>query len=293
MLPSFNTNLWSVSALLRAVSSNFETTFSICRVIGEISALNNVSSSGHVYFSLKDENQSNVLIRCALFKRHAAMAGFELRNGQRVEIRGRLSIYEARGDFQLVVESIQLAGQGTLYEEFLQIKNRLQKEGLFDDRHKRALPAYPFCIGVVTSLSGSVLHDIAITIARKAPHIQLIIYPSLVQGREAAQHMIKALQDAAQHKHIELLILARGGGSIEDLWAFNDESLVRAIAQFPMPIVTGIGHETDITLSDYAADFRAPTPTAAAELCAPDQQRLLAKLNQFEIQELLDIELKI
>ena len=279
MLPAFHPGLWTVSDLLKAVSLNLETTFGSCRVVGEISALN-TAFSGHVYFSLKDENSSDALIRCAMFRRHAAMAGFELRNGQRIEIRGRLAIYEARGDFQLVVESIQQAGQGALYEEFLRLKNHLQNEGLFDATRKRPLPTHPRCIGIITSLSGSVLHDVTTTIQRRAPHIHLIIYPSPVQGRDAAQQLIQALHKATQHHQAQLLILARGGGSIEDLWAFNHEALVRAIAECPLPIVTGIGHETDVTLCDFVADMRAATPTAAAELSTPDRHDLLLQLEQ-------------
>ncbi len=284
MLPSLHRSLWSVSALLRAVSLDLESNLGGCRVIGEISALS-MASSGHVYFSLKDEEPSHdALIRCAMFRRHAAMAGFQLRNGQRVEIRGRLTIYEPRGDFQMVVESIQLAGQGSLLEEFIRLKTRLQNEGLFDASRKRAIPSHPRFIGVITSLAGSVLHDIANTIRRRAPHIQIIIYPSPVQGREAAQQLIQALQLAIEHQQAQLIILARGGGSIEDLWAFNDEGLVRAIAQCPLPVVAGIGHETDITLCDFVADLRAATPTAAAELTTPDRSAWLLALDEHAAQ---------
>jgi exodeoxyribonuclease VII large subunit len=209
------------------------------------------------------------MLRCAMFRRAAAGLGFSLREGLKVEAVGRLALYEPRGDLQFIVESLQIVGSGSLYEEFLRLKARLQAEGLFESDRKLALPGYPMRIGVVSSLQAAALRDVLTVVARRAPHIEVVVYPSLVQGPEAPAAIVAALETAVQRSEVDALILARGGGSLEDLWAFNDERVVRAMAQCSIPLVCGVGHETDVTLADFVADVRAATPTAAAELLTP------------------------
>ena len=260
--------VWGVSALVQAVGDALQARFGTLRVSGELSACTE-ASSGHRYFSLKDAQGQAALLRCAMFKRAASGLGFALREGLRVEAVGRLALYEPRGDLQFIVESLQLVGSGSLYEEFLRLKARLQAEGLFDSERKRPLPQHPRRIGVVSSLQAAALRDVLTVVARRAPHIDVVVYPSIVQGPEAPQAIVQALQTAMLRGEVDALILARGGGSLEDLWAFNDERVVRAVAQSSIPLVCGVGHETDVTLADFAADVRAATPTAAAELLTP------------------------
>ncbi len=260
--------IWPVGALLRAIADALEARFNPVAVAGEISGFSR-ASSGHCYFSLKDNDAQ---IRCAMFRRAAGLLDFEPRDGQRVEVRGRLGVYDARGELQLVVESMQQAGQGTLFEQFLKLKAKLESEGLFDSSRKRALPLMPKAIGVVTSLGAAALHDVVSALQRRAPHIPVVIYPSTVQGGQSAAELQQALRKAYQRNEVDVLLLVRGGGAMEDLWAFNDEQLARTIVQSPMPTVSGVGHETDFTIADFCADVRAPTPTAAAELCAQPQQ---------------------
>jgi exodeoxyribonuclease VII large subunit len=195
-----------------------------------------------------------------------------------VEVRGRLALYEPRGELQLVVEAMRRAGAGALMEQFLRLKARLAAEGLFDVARKRPLPAYPRRLGVVTSLAAAALRDVATALARRAPHVELIVYPALVQGAEAPAALAAAIATANRRAEVDALIVCRGGGSLEDLWAFNDERVVRAVAGSALPVVCGVGHETDVTLADFAADLRAPTPTAAAELAAPQREGCLAAL---------------
>lgn len=260
--------VWSVGALVRMVDDLMAARLGTVRVCGELSALTE-ASSGHRYFSLKDADGQAALLRCALFRRAASQLGFALRNGLKVEVVGRLTIYEPRGDLQFVVESMALLGAGSLHEEFLRLKARLGAEGWFDSTRKRPLPAHPRRIGVVSSLAAAALRDVLTIVARRAPHIEVRVFPCLVQGEAAPPTIVSALQVAADRGDVEVIILARGGGSLEDLWAFNDERVVRAVAQSPVPVVCGVGHETDVTLADFAADVRAPTPTAAGELATP------------------------
>jgi exodeoxyribonuclease VII large subunit len=198
-----------------------------------------------------------------------------------VELRGRLGVYEPRGELQFVVEAMQRAGAGALYEQFLRIKARLEAEGLFDAARKRVLPAYPRSVGIVTSLGAAALHDVLTALARRAPQVHVIVYPSLVQGTDAPSLLAQAITLASTRAEVDVLIVCRGGGSLEDLWAFNDERVVRAICAAGMPVVSGIGHETDVTLADFAADLRAPTPTAAAELVAPTREACLQALQAY------------
>jgi exodeoxyribonuclease VII large subunit len=268
--------VWSVGALLRAVSNAIDGHLNPVAITGELSGFTR-AASGHCYFSLKDEQGQ---IRCAMFRRAAGLVDFTPSDGQRVEVRGRLGIYEQRGELQLVAESMQKAGEGDLFREFVALKAKLETEGLFDPARKRPLPRFPRAIGVVTSLDGAALHDVVHTLQRRVPHIPVQIYPSGVQGAQAASELCDSLLQAGNRREVDLLLLVRGGGSMEDLWAFNDERLARVIAGSPVPVISGVGHETDFTIADFCADLRAPTPTAAAELCAPPLQALALTLAQ-------------
>ena len=259
--------LWPVSSLLKAIADSLEARFNPVAVQGEISGFSR-AASGHCYFSLKDDDGQ---IRCAMFRRAATLLDFSPRDGQRVELRGRLGVYEARGELQLIVESMRQAGQGTLFEQFLKLKAKLEAEGLFNADRKRDVPLMPRGIGVVTSLGAAALHDVVTALQRRVPHIPIIIYPASVQGAQAAGDLRDALLKAYQRREVDVLLLVRGGGAMEDLWAFNDDALARTIAESPVPVISGVGHETDFTIADFCADVRAPTPTAAAELCAQPQ----------------------
>jgi exodeoxyribonuclease VII large subunit len=263
-----------VSILNRLAREKLESAFPLCWVSGEISNLT-YASSGHVYFSLKD---AAAQVRCVMFRNRAQLLGWRLENGQHIEARVLVTLYEARGDFQLNVEAARKAGLGNLYECFLQLKNKLENEGLFSSESKRTLSVFPRSIGLITSPQAAALRDILSTLRRRAPHVRIIIYPTPVQGEGAAAQIASAILRAAQRQECDVLILSRGGGSLEDLWAFNDEALARTIRACPIPIITGIGHETDFTIADFVADQRAPTPTAAAELAAPERSVLNATL---------------
>ena len=269
--------VWGVAALIHAVSDALAARFAACTIRGEISGFSR-ASSGHCYLSLKDAEGGSALIRCAMFRRAASLLDFAPADGQLVEVRGRLAVYEPRGELQFVIESMQRAGAGALFEQFLKLKTRLEAEGLFDPQRKRPLPRFPRRVGVVTSLGAAALHDVLTALARRAPHVEVIVYPSLVQGVEAPATIVSAIETAGQRAEVDVLIVCRGGGSLEDLWAFNDERVVRAIVACPLPVLCGVGHETDVSLADFAADVRAPTPTAAAELVSPTQEEGLAML---------------
>lgn len=271
---------WSVAGLVQAVAETLAARFASVTVRGEISGFTR-AASGHCYFTLKDP-AGGASLRCAMFRRAAALLASLPGEGEAVELRGRVAVYEPRGELQFVAESLQRAGVGALYERFLRLKAQLAAEGLFEAGRKRPLPRLPRCIGVVSSLAGAALHDVCIALARRAPQVRVLVLPSPVQGVDAPAALCAALAAAARRPEIELLILARGGGSMEDLWAFNDPALVRAIAAHPVPVLTGIGHETDLSLADLAADLRAPTPTAAAELAAPSRDSLLLQLAQLQ-----------
>ena len=257
--------VWGVAALVHAVADALSSRFAACQVRGEVSGWSR-AASGHCYFNLKDADGGEAMLRCAMFRRAAGLLDFSPRDGQLVSLRGRLAVYEPRGELQLVVEAMQPAGAGALFEQFLRLKARLEAEGLFDAARKRPLPRFVQRLGVVTSLGAAALHDVLSALARRAPHVEVIVYPSLVQGPDAPAALVQALRQAGVRAEVDLLLLCRGGGSLEDLWAFNDASVVRAVAASPLPVVCGVGHETDVSLCDFAADLRAPTPTAAAEL---------------------------
>lgn len=280
---------WGVAALLLATSDALAARFGAVAVRGELSGFSR-AASGHCYFSLKDADGAPALLRCAMFRRAAALVDFAPADGQQVELRGRLGVYDARGELQMVVESLQRVGTGALYEEFLRRRARLAAEGLFDVARKRTPPPYPRALGVVTSLGAAALRDVATTLRRRAPHVRVVIYPALVQGADAPAALEAALRLAGQRAEVDAVLLVRGGGSLEDLWAFNDERVVRAVAACPLPVVCGVGHETDVTLADLAADLRAATPTAAAELAAPVQTDELAQLGARQQALLLSVQ---
>jgi len=268
--------VWEVAGLVQAVGDALQSRFGAVAVRGEIAGFSR-AASGHCYFTLKAPDGSAAL-RCAMFRRAASLLDFMPADGHAVEVRGRLALYEPRGELQLVVEAMRQAGAGALMEQFLRLKARLAAEGLFDVARKRPLPAYPRRLGVVTSLAAAALRDVATALARRAPHVELIVYPAPVQGAEAPAALAAAIATANRRAEVDALIVCRGGGSLEDLWAFNDERVVRAVAGSALPVVCGVGHETDVTLADFAADLRAPTPTAAAELAAPAREGCLAAL---------------
>ena len=268
---------WSVAGLLLAVADALAARLGAVTVRGEISGFTR-AASGHCYFSLKDSEGQSALLRCAMFRRAAGLLDFRPADGQQVELRGRITVYESRGELQCVVESLQRLGDGSLYELFLKLRVRLAAAGLFEADRKRPLPAHPRRIGVVTSLGAAALHDVLTAIARRAPHVAVVVYPCLVQGPEAPVQIVRAIEQANVRQEVDLLIVCRGGGSLEDLWAFNDESVVRAVAGSALPVVCGVGHETDTCLAELAADLRAPTPTAAAELATPLRSEALARL---------------
>lgn len=277
--PSASTPVWSVASLLLAVSDALGARFAAVAVRGELSSLTR-PASGHLYFALKDADGQAAVLRCAMFRRAASLLDFAPRDGQQVELRGRLALYEPRGDLQFVVESMRRLGSGSLYEEFLRLRTRLEAQGLFDPARRQPLPAWPQALGVVTSPTAAALRDVLAALARRARHVRVVIYPCLVQGVQAPASVVAAIAQAGQRREVDALLLVRGGGSLEDLWAFNDERVVRAVAASVLPLVCGVGHETDVTLSDLAADLRAPTPTAAAELATPLRDEALDHLHQ-------------
>ncbi len=259
-------DVYSVSRLNREVRMLLDRGLGVVWIEGELSNFSQ-PASGHWYFSLKDRDAQ---LRCAMFRMKNALVGFTPRPGTQVLVRGRVSVYEARGEYQLIADHLEEAGVGALKREFERLKTRLAAEGLFALERKRALPRFPRRIGVITSPSGAALHDILHVLARRYPPAAVLIYPTLVQGAHAAPALVAALTAASARAECDVLILARGGGSLEDLWAFNDERVARAIHASAVPVVVGVGHEVDFTIADFVADLRAPTPSGAAELVAPD-----------------------
>jgi len=264
----------SVSELLRSVRDTLERRFPLLWVRGELSNLSR-AASGHCYFTLKD---GGAQVDCVMFRSRLAALGWEPREGMQVEARALVTLYEPRGRFQLTVEGLRQAGAGPLYERFLRLKEKLEREGLFEPSAKRELPPHPRAIGVLTSLGAAALRDVLTTLARRNPAIPVIVYPVPVQGAGAAERIAAMLARAGSRAECDVLLLVRGGGSIEDLWQFNEEAVARAIRACPIPVVCGVGHETDFTIADFAADRRAPTPTAAAELASPARAELLGRV---------------
>ena len=267
----------TVSALNRAVSGLLQRSFPLVRVRGEIANVTR-AASGHWYFALKDDQAQ---ARCVMFRARNQLLGWMPQEGDEVEVSAVVCLYEARGEFQLSVESMRRAGQGRLFEEFLRLKARLAAEGLFASERKRALPRIPRRVAVVTSMQAAALGDVVTALGRRASYVGIVIYPVPVQGAGAGAQiaaMLRKVSRRAALDAVDVVLLVRGGGSIEDLWAFNDESVARAIVACAIPVVVGVGHESDITIADFAADLRAPTPTAAAEMVAPPAAALLASL---------------
>jgi exodeoxyribonuclease VII large subunit len=270
----FAPQFWNVSELTRYLRDIFESdpTLQDLWVQGEISNLSR-PASGHLYFTLKDSSSS---LRCVMWRTAVNRQDFIPRDGQAVEVHGNLNIYEAGGQYQLYADLIRTVGEGALFQEFLRLKARLEEEGLFNPERKRPIPQWPKCIGIITSPTGAALRDILNTIDRRYPLVEIILAPSAVQGVEAPIQLIDALDALNKNGKPDMILLARGGGSIEDLWAFNDERLARAIAASTIPIISGVGHETDFTIADFVSDLRAPTPTAAAEMVTPNRADLVA-----------------
>ncbi len=273
-------DILTVTQLNRTTSLLLDKHFLSIFVEGEISNFS-APASGHLYFSLKD---ANAQVRCAMFKTQQRRLGFTPSNGKQVLIKARVSLYEPRGDFQLIVEQLEEAGDGALRRAFEALKVKLADEGLFDNATKRTLPLLPQAIGIITSPTGAAIRDIITVLRRRFTAIPVIIYPVSVQGNTARHEIAKAIQLANQRHECDILIIGRGGGSLEDLWAFNEEIVARAIFASDIPIISAVGHETDITIADFVADQRAATPSAAAELASPDQQEWLSRLNQLNFQ---------
>jgi len=266
----------TVSALTRSVRDLLEHCYPLLWVAGEISNFT-VAKSGHAYFVLKDEHAQ---VRCVMFRHRQQNLEWTPRDGMQIEAQVLVSLYEPRGDFQLNVETMRRAGLGALFEAFLKLRDKLEKEGLFKTETKRSLPSLPRAIGVITSREAAALRDVLTTLDRRNPSIEVVVFPVQVQGEGAAEKIAAALEVAGRRGECDVVLLVRGGGSIEDLWAFNEEIVARAIRACPIPVVTGIGHETDFTIADFVADRRAPTPTAAAELVSPERAGLLEGISR-------------
>jgi exodeoxyribonuclease VII large subunit len=279
LLSTSSKQILSVSDLTRLTKELLETSFPLFWISGEISNFTR-AASGHWYFSLKDNKAQ---IRCVMFKGRNSLVESMPREGDLIEARATVTLYEARGDFQLTIEYLQPAGMGRLYEAYEQLKQRLQAEGLFDQSRKKTIPAEPHKIGVVTSSDAAALRDVLTAIRRRYPGMRVIIYPTPVQGKGSAELIAQAIQRADQRQEVDTLLICRGGGSIEDLWSFNEEIVARAIADCRLPTISGVGHETDFTIADFVADLRAATPTAAAELACPDQSYLRQQVNQLQL----------
>ncbi len=265
----------SVTALNGQVARLLERSFPLVWIGGEISNFTR-ASSGHWYFTLKDDAAQ---VRAVMFRSRAQYAGFNPREGDKVEVRALVTLYGARGDYQINVETIRRAGVGQLYEAFLRLKEKLSSQGLFDAERKRPLPLFTRSIGIVTSPQAAALRDVLTALRRRAPHVHIVLYPAPVQGQFAADKIAEAIMTASRRAEVDVLLVVRGGGSIEDLWGFNEECVARAIAACSIPVIAGVGHETDVTIADFAADVRAATPTAAAELAATPRADWMASLS--------------
>lgn len=278
LITSPSSPVLTVSALNSLARSAVETALPLVWVGGEISNLTR-AASGHWYFSLKDDRAQ---VRCAMFRGRNQFVDWQPANGDQVEVRAVPTVYEARGEFQLQVELMRRAGLGALFEAFERLKQKLAAEGLFEAARKRALPAFPRRLGIVTSTEAAALRDVLTTLRRRAPWLPVVLYPTPVQGEGAGKKIAAAIHTAGQRGECDVLIVCRGGGSIEDLWAFNDEAVARAIAECPMPVISGVGHETDFTIADFVADLRAPTPTAAAEQVSASREEWMQRLTALQ-----------
>ena len=269
-------SILTVSQLNQTVGRLLERSFPLTWIAGELSNVTR-AASGHWYFTLKD---AGAQVRAVMFRGRAQYVDFSPREGDKVEVRATIGLYAARGDFQLNVETMRRAGVGNLYEAFIKLKSRLAAEGLFDMERKRELPVFPRTIGIVTSPQAAALRDVLTVLRRRVPHIQVVLYPTAVQGDGSAEKIATAIHAASHRAECDVLLVCRGGGSLEDLWSFNDERVARAIADCAMPVISGVGHETDVTIADFVADLRAPTPSAAAELAATPWEDWFAALGQ-------------
>lgn len=284
-----NRSVLTISELNQVVSHLLETSFPLLWISGEVSSFTR-AASGHWYFTLKDNGSQ---IRAVMFRGRARLAGFTPKLGDRIEVRATLSLYMARGEFQLNVEAIRHAGAGNLYEAFLKMKARLEAEGLFDRERKQPLPSFVKTVGVVTSPQAAALRDVMTTLARRAPHINVILYPAPVQGADAAEKIAQAIETVSERAECDVLIVCRGGGSLEDLWSFNEEPVARAIAACQIPVISGVGHETDTTITDFVADVRAPTPTGAAEIVSESREDLLGQLEDIAVRMMRSVNRKM
>ncbi len=274
--PSAN-EIYTVSRLNRTVRTILEDVLPIIWVQAELSNLSK-PTSGHLYFTLKDNNAQ---VRCAMFKNRQSGMRFEPKDGMQVLARAKISVYEARGEYQLIIESLKPAGTGVLQMTFENLKQKLATAGLFDAQHKKPLPPFPATIGIITSTTGAAIHDILSILKRRYPSVQILIYPSPVQGHGAAEKIARMIAIADQRQECDVLLLSRGGGSLEDLWAFNEECVAWAIFNCKTPLICGVGHEIDFSIADFVADARAPTPSAAAELASPDTTKVLLQLARY------------
>jgi len=274
--PVITRDILTVSELNQAVARLLEESFDVSWVRGEVSNFT-PAASGHWYFTLKDNGAS---VRAVMFRSRASAVGFTPKSGDQIELKGRVTLYEARGEYQIQAEQMRRAGLGSLFEAFLALKQKLAQEGLFDTENKREIVEHPRAIGVITSLSAAALRDVLTALERRAPHVHVIIYPAMVQGVGSALQLRQALALANERQEVDTLLLVRGGGSIEDLWSFNDEALARDISASLIPVVSGVGHETDFTIADFVSDLRAPTPTAAAELACTARSALADRVER-------------
>ena len=278
MLPSQSPAIFTVSRLNQTVRLLLEHEMGQVWISGEISNFTQ-PASGHWYFTLKDDNAQ---VRCAMFRNSNRRVTFRPQHGQQVLVRANITLYEPRGDYQIIVESMQPAGEGLLQQKYEQLKAKLQAEGLFDQQLKKPLPSPAHCVGVITSKTGAALHDILHVLKRRDPSLPVIIYPTAVQGDDAPGQIVRAIELANKRNECDVLIVGRGGGSLEDLWSFNDERVARAIFASRIPVVSAVGHETDVTIADFIADLRAPTPSAAAEMVSRNQQELLRQIQSVQ-----------
>lgn len=282
-------DILTVSELNQAVARLLEDSFDVSWVRGEVSNFT-PAASGHWYFTLKDNGAS---VKAVMFRSRAAAVGFIPNSGDQIELKGRVTLYEARGEYQIQAEQMRRAGIGSLFEAFLVLKNKLSQEGLFDAQNKRVIVEHPRAIGVITSLSAAALRDVLTALARRAPHVPVIIYPAMVQGAGSALQLRQALALANERLEVDTILMVRGGGSIEDLWSFNDEALARDISASLIPVVSGVGHETDFTIADFVSDLRAPTPTAAAELVCTARVELSDRVERAQAQCTVAMQRKI
>ena len=278
MLSSQSPSIFTVSRLNQTVRLLLEQEMGQVWISGEISNFSQ-PSSGHWYFTLKDDNAQ---VRCAMFRNSNRRVTFRPQHGQQVLVRANITLYEPRGDYQIIIESMQPAGEGLLQQKYEQLKAKLQAEGLFDPQFKQPLPAPAHCIGVITSKSGAALHDILHVLKRRDPSLPVVIYPTAVQGEDAPMQIVRAIELANARHECDVLIVGRGGGSLEDLWSFNDERVARAIFASRIPVVSAVGHETDVTIADFVGDLRAPTPSAAAEMVSRNQQELMRQIQSVQ-----------